>query len=263
MISHRVVHESHIAPGNYVQIISRRDIHRTGYVTEIVGSMVRIHETSGSRHTPIQSSTVAAAISVTQDVSFISYILSLLMSVKFLANINHVEVVRSGYHTEPLLPELRRWHSKSVFKLDDFVRVLKGDRVGQEGIITHLLEGYRVEVYVTANHLDLSFKLELADNITESGERLDDLQSNAERFEVSVWDLYVGDHVGMYDRVQVQCGKQTLTGVICTKRPFGYVHVADTPEADDKASSYQVFMPKSYSLSLVLNECLSCIHLDC
>lgn len=47
MIPHKVVHESQIAPGNSVRVVGGRDIHRTGHVLEIIGSMVRIRETAG------------------------------------------------------------------------------------------------------------------------------------------------------------------------------------------------------------------------
>ena len=66
MISHRVLHESHIAPGNYVRVIGGRDIHRVGHVMEIVMSMVQIREVLESPNTPIQPLRVAEGASITQ-----------------------------------------------------------------------------------------------------------------------------------------------------------------------------------------------------
>lgn len=120
--------------------------------------------------------------------------------------------------------------------LGDFVTVLKGDRVGQEGVITQYLEGGRVQVCVTADHPDLSFKPEAANDVMKSTKRLDDLQSFSERIEVSVLDLHVGDRVQIYDMVRFQRGNENLTGFVRSKRPFGYLHIADTPFADEKAS---------------------------
>lgn len=133
-------------------------------------------------------------------------------------------------------PELRRWRSDGSFMLGDFVTVLKGDRVGQEGVITQYLEGGRVQVCVTADHPDLSFKPEAANDVMKSTKRLDDLQSFSERIEVSVLDLHVGDRVQIYDMVRFQRGNENLTGFVRSKRPFGYLHIADTPFADEKAS---------------------------
>ena len=133
-------------------------------------------------------------------------------------------------------PELRRWRSDGSFMLGDFVTVLKGDRVGQEGVITQYLEGGRVQVCVTADHPDLSFKPEAPNDVMKSTKRLDDLQSFSERIEVSVLDLHVGDRVQIYDMVRFQRGNENLTGFVRSKRPFGYLHIADTPFADEKAS---------------------------
>lgn len=243
MISHRVVHESHIALGNYVRVIGGRDIHRTGHAIEIVGSMVQIREALGRRDAPIQPQTAALITQANPGSVSVSFVhlrlVFVLMYTKFLAYINQVEVIRSGYHSGERSPEqLRCWRSDDGFMVNDFIRVLRGDRVGQEGVITRFLEDYRVEVYRTADHPDISFKPESADDITKSNDRLDDLQSSAEKFEVLLCDVHVGDRIQMYDTVQVHHGKQKLAGVVRSQRPFGYIHIADTAAADDKASSY-------------------------
>ena len=141
-------------------------------------------------------------------------------------------------------PELRHWRSDGSFMINDFVTVLKGDRVGQEGVITRCLEGGRVEVCLMADHPDLSFRPEAADDVVNSSERLDDLQSSAERIEVSPLDLRVGDRLQLYDVVRFQKGSEGLTGIVRSKRPFGYVHIADTPIPDDKASQ-SIFLCQS------------------
>ena len=127
MISHRVVHESHIAPGNFVRVISGRDIHRTGYVIEILESILRIRETLGSRDTPIQQLTAPRTVqSVQSDYSEVSDThlcqFVVLMFFKFLAGITDVEVVRSGAVSSQLVsPELLCWRSKGIYQLHDFV----------------------------------------------------------------------------------------------------------------------------------------------
>jgi ribosomal protein L24 len=54
MIAHKVLHESHIAPGSYVRVTDGRDRHRTGHVIEIVGSMLKIRQGLGSQDTQIR-----------------------------------------------------------------------------------------------------------------------------------------------------------------------------------------------------------------
>ena len=95
----------------------------------------------------------------------------MLTSIKFFASISQVEVLRSGYHIgESMTPGLHRWRNEDGLMVNDFVRVLKGDRVGQEGIVTHLLEGCKAEICLTADYPDVSFKSEHTDNVTKSAE---------------------------------------------------------------------------------------------
>ena len=189
----------------------------------------------------------------------------MLMNIKFFVDINQLEVVRSGYLSgEAVAPDLRRWRSEGDIKVDDFVWVVKGPRAGQQGIITRLLEDYRAEVCVTADHSDLSFKPESADDdIAVSSEQLNDLQLNAEKFEIFIPDLHISDRVEMYDTVQVRSGNQKLTGIVRSKRPYGYIHIADTFGPNDKASLHSISTLKPNSLFLAIYECLSRIRLDC
>lgn len=134
---------------------------------------------------------------------------------------NALEIVDDG------IMEYHPWRSEGVVCLGDFVRVLKGEWLGREGLVTRFLEsGMEVEISPTYNNREPRHMLELGDDVMVTGDELEGLDSPAEKIVASPFELYIGDRVRKYDTVRIQHeAYKKLIGVVRAIRPDGFLHV--------------------------------------